>query len=90
MAMQTLRRKARGAKYSRLVWMGLALATAGFLETQFRMIEHLLPEQWRGPALMLVGLIVVWLRFLTTMPVEDLGPEHNDPPPPMPGDNDPP
>ena len=90
MAIKAFRKKARGAKYSRLVWMGLALATAGFLETQFRMIEHLIPEQYRGPALMLVGLAVVWLRFLTTLPVEDLAPAHDDPHPEPAPDNDPP
>jgi hypothetical protein len=89
-AIQTLRKKTRGAKYSKTVWMGLALATAGFLEAQFRMIEHLVPEQYRGPALMLVGLVVVWLRFVTTLPVEALAPEHDDPHPEPAPDNDPP
>lgn len=84
--MQTLRKKARGAKYSRLVWLGFALTVAGFLEAQFRMVEHLLPEAWRGPALMAIGLLVVVLRFATTLPVEDLAPAADEPPAP---DNDP-
>lgn len=95
MAIQTLRKKARGAKYSRLVWLGLAVTVLGFLEAQFRTIEHLLPEKYRGLGLMLLGLAVVVLRFMTTVPVEDLAPEHDDPhpedaPAAPPADNDPP
>lgn len=89
--MATLRKKVRGAKYSKLVWLGLALAMTGFLEAQFRMVEHLIPEQWRGPALMGIGMLVVVLRFMTTLPIQDLAPEHDDPHPedkPAP-DNDP-
>jgi hypothetical protein len=84
-AMQALRKKTRGAKYSKTVWLGLTLAAAGFLEAQFRMVEHLIPEEYRGVALMGVGMLVVVLRFLTTMPVEDLAPEPETPT----ADNDP-
>ena len=86
MAMQALRAKARGAKYSKLVWLGLALSLTGFLEAQFRMVEHLIPEQWRGPALMGVGFLVIILRFVTTLPLQELAP----PPAEAPADNDPP
>lgn len=67
-------RKMRGAKRSKLVWLGLALAMAGFLEAQFNLIAALIPEPWRGPAMMAVGLTVVVLRFLTTLPLEELVP----------------
>lgn len=82
----TLRKKVRGSKYSKLVWLGLALAMTGFLEAQFRMVEHLIPEQWRGPVLMAVGMLVVVLRFMTTLPLDEKGPEPAEPV----GDNDPP
>jgi hypothetical protein len=80
-----MRRKMRGARYSRTVWLGLAVVITGFLEAQFRLVEHLIPDQWRGVAMMGVGLTVVVLRFLTTLPVEDLHPvESNDQEPPTP------
>lgn len=88
MKLTTLRAKARGARYSKLVWLGLALAVSGFAEAQFQLVQHLLPEQWRGPALMFLGTLVVVLRFLTTLPLSELGPQpDSDPTPP---DNDPP
>lgn len=77
--MNTLRRKVTGAKRSKLVWLGLAVAVAGYLEAQFRMVEHLIPEQWRGVAMMAVGVTVVVLRFMTTLPLEDLAPQADDP-----------
>jgi len=80
MAMKRLRAKARGAKYSRLVWLGLAVAVSGYLETQFRTIEVLIPERWRGPALMLLGLVVVVLRFMTTAPLDQIEQERHPPP----------
>lgn len=90
MAMQALRKKTRGAKYSRMVWLGLAVTVLGFLEAQFRTIENLIPEKYRGLGLMAIGLAVVVLRFMTTVPVEDLAAEHDDPHPEPPADNDPP
>ena len=75
------RRKVRGASRSKLVWLGLAVAIAGFLESQFRLVENLIPERWRGVAMMAVGLTVVVLRFMTTLPLEDLAPEAEEPAP---------
>jgi hypothetical protein len=75
----TLRKRVKGAKFSRLVWLGLTLTVFGFLEANFKTIEFLLPEQWRGPALMGVGMLVVVLRFMTTLPLEDM--LDDDPPP---------
>ena len=43
------------------------LGIAGALE-QFNWIE-IIPEQWNGLALVVVGLIVGWLRKITTTPV---------------------
>lgn len=75
-----LRRKIARSRYSRTVWLGLAVAVAGYLEAQFRLIESLIPEQWRGVGMMAVGLAVVVLRFVTTLPVEELGPHDQDAP----------
>jgi hypothetical protein len=68
----TLRKRVKGAKFSRLVWLGLTLTIFGFLEANFRTIEFLIPEHWRGPAVMAVGMLVVVLRFMTTLPLEDM------------------
>jgi len=77
----TLRKRAKGAKFSKLVWLGLTLTVFGFLEANFRTIEYLIPEHWRGPAVMAVGMIVVVLRFVTTMPLDELTGTPDDPKP---------
>jgi hypothetical protein len=43
------------------------LAIAGALE-QFDWLQ-IVPEQWNGLVLVIVGLIVGWLRKLTTTPI---------------------
>jgi hypothetical protein len=86
MAMTAFRAKVKGAKRSKLVWLGLALALSGFAEAQFQLVQHLLPEQWRGPALMGIGGLVIVLRFMTTLPLDELVPDTE----PTPPDNDPP
>jgi hypothetical protein len=45
----------------------LILAIAGALE-QFDWLE-IVPEQWNGLVLVVIGLIVAWLRKITTTPV---------------------
>lgn len=69
-----LRQKVKGAKRSKTVWYGLALAMTGFVEARFSTLEHLVPQEYRGLVLMGIGLLVVYLRFLTTAPLEALAP----------------
>lgn len=80
MKIQRMKRRVKGAKFSRLVWLGLGVTVLGFLEAQFRTIEFLIPEKWRGVGLMLLGLTVVVLRFMTTLPLEDKA-DLDEPPP---------
>lgn len=82
--MKMMTRKVRGARRSKLVWLGLAVAISGALESQFRLIENLIPEKYRGVGLMAIGLTVVVLRWMTTMPLQDLGEHEPDQDPPQP------
>jgi hypothetical protein len=80
---RAFRAKAKGAKNSRMIWLGLAVTIFGFLEAQFRTIETFIPERYRGLGLVAIGLTVIVLRFVTTLPLEDMQdePEPGDDPP---------
>lgn len=77
---ELLGRRMRGAKRSKLVWLGLAMALAGFFEAQRGTLDPLIPEPWRPIVWTVVGLAVVVLRFLTTQPLEDKAPDQEGAP----------
>lgn len=56
---------------SKTIHLGLWLAVAGFLQTQTEFYELYLSPQAQGLVTMLVGLAVVVLRYLTTVPVSE-------------------
>jgi len=62
---------AKGAVKSKTVWLGLALAVFGFLQTQDSVIGQFVSEKAMGVINMGFGLAVIVLRFLTTMPLSD-------------------
>lgn len=45
---------------------GLALMLVGSLEVNFHYLKGFIPEKWYGAIFVLVGLVVVVLRFKTT------------------------
>jgi hypothetical protein len=61
----------RSALKSKTLWFSVSLAVLGVLEQQFSLVEHLLPEEYRGLALIGVGVTVAVLRIVTTESVLD-------------------
>lgn len=51
---------------SKTVWFGLALAVFGFLQTQHGPLDGIMSAEMAGWFDMLVGVIVVALRFMST------------------------
>lgn len=52
---------------SRTLWLSAALAGLGALEIQIQII----PEQYRGHALVAIAVLVAILRFITTQPISE-------------------
>lgn len=51
---------------SKTINYGLLLMIVGSLEINFNYLKEYIPEEWYGALFVLVGILVVILRFLTT------------------------
>ena len=70
---EQLKAKLTGAAYSKLVWYGFAIAVLGYLESQRSALDPLIPERYRPVIWPAIGLGVVVLRFVTSLPLEAKG-----------------
>lgn len=66
-----MRRRTRGAMRSKTMWFSLALMVLGVIFDNFSYVQNLIDPQWYGPSLIIIGVIVAILRFVTSMPLED-------------------
>lgn len=66
-----MRRRTRGAMRSKTMWFSLALMVLGVVFDNFSYVQNLIDPRWYGPILIIIGVIVAILRFVTTMPLED-------------------
>ena len=57
-------------KRSRTLWFSFALVVFGALFDNFSYLQSVINERYYGIILVIVGIIVAVLRFLTTGPVE--------------------
>ena len=71
--MNKFMRKLRGAWRSRTVYFGLLLLLTGYAQEQREQITPLLPEGWQNWVWVVVGGVVIWLRWTTTMSLQDKG-----------------
>ena len=55
---------------SRTMWFSFALVVFGALFDNFSYLQSVISERYYGIILVIVGIIVAILRFLTTGPVE--------------------
>jgi hypothetical protein len=53
------------------MWFSLALMVLGVVFDNFSYVQDLIHPQWYGPILIIIGVIVAILRFVTSMPLED-------------------
>jgi hypothetical protein len=63
--------KLAGAVKSKTVWTGMLMAMAGVLQTNLEVFQLFLTPQQQGILTISLGLIVVYLRFITDSPLED-------------------
>jgi hypothetical protein len=55
---------------SRTMWFSLALVVFGALFDNFTYLQSVIDPQYYGALLVVIGIIVAVLRFLTTKPIE--------------------
>lgn len=63
--------KLKKAHKSKTIQVAAAIAVLGVVETQFHMIKDVVPEQYQGLILMGIGMVMAYLRVVTTKPLED-------------------
>ena len=56
---------------SRTMWFSLALVVFGALFDNFSYVQDIIDPRFYGVSLVVIGIIVAVLRFLTTQPLED-------------------
>jgi len=56
---------------SRTMWFSFALVVFGALFDNFSYLQSVINERYYGIILVIVGVIVAILRFLTTGPIND-------------------
>lgn len=57
-------------KRSRTLWFSFALVVFGALFDNFSYLQSVISERYYGVLLVVIGIVVAILRFLTTGPVE--------------------
>jgi len=60
----------KNMRQSKTMWFSLALVIFGALFDNFSYLQSVISERYYGIILVIVGIIVAILRFLTTGPVE--------------------
>ena len=63
--------KLRGALRSKTVWLGLLLGLTGIVQANEAVFQQYLTPEAQGWFTVAVGGVVVLLRFLTTLPLDE-------------------
>lgn len=66
-----MRRRARGAMHSKTMWFSLALVILGVVYDNFSYVSNLIDPRLYGILLILIGVTVAVLRFVTTQSLDD-------------------
>ena len=59
------------AHQSKTMWFSLALVIFGALFDNFSYVQNLIDPQYYGISLIVIGIIVAVLRFVTTQPLDE-------------------
>ena len=60
----------RSAMRSKTIWLGLSLVILGALYDNFSYLQNIIHPQWYGIILVIIGVLVAILRFVTTLPLD--------------------
>lgn len=63
--------KLKKAHKSKTIQVAVAIALLGVAETQFHLIKNLIPEEYQGLVLITIGMVMAYLRVITTTSLED-------------------
>ena len=66
-----MRRMAKSAMHSKTMWFSLALVILGALYDNFSYIQNIIDPRLYGVLLIVIGIAVAILRFITTDSIED-------------------
>lgn len=66
-----MKRKVKGVMHSKTMWFSLALMVFGAIEMYFPYLEKNIQPQYYGPIFMGIGIVVAFLRFVTTLPLDE-------------------
>ena len=69
--MSRMRRIMRSAMRSKTIWLGLILVILGALYDNFSYLQDIIEPKVYGITLVIIGIIVAILRFVTTLPLDD-------------------
>ena len=61
----------RGAMRSKTMWLGLALAILGVVYDNFSYVQNIIDPRFYGIFLIIIGIVVAVLRFMTTLPLDE-------------------
>lgn len=56
---------------SKTLWFSLALVILGALMDNFSYLQNVINQKYYGILLVVIGIIVAILRFITTQPIND-------------------
>ena len=57
------------ARKSKTMWFAFALVVFGAIEAGFPYLQNVIDPKYYGAILMIIGVIVAVLRFVTTQPI---------------------
>ena len=57
---------------SETMWFSYALVILGVVELNLKLMENIIPPEYYGAVVTVIGVIVALLRFRTTKPLKDL------------------
>ena len=60
----------RSALRSKTIWLSLSLVILGALYDNFSYLQNIIHPQWYGIILVIIGVLVAILRFVTTLPLD--------------------
>jgi uncharacterized membrane protein YdcZ (DUF606 family) len=66
-----MRRRTRGAMHSKTMWFSFALVVLGVVYDNFSYIQNIIDPRLYGICLILIGIAVAVLRFVTTQSLDD-------------------
>jgi uncharacterized membrane protein YdcZ (DUF606 family) len=66
-----MRRRTRGAMRSKTMWFSLALVILGVVYDNFSYVSNIIDPRLYGILLILIGITVAVLRFVTTTSLDD-------------------